>query len=392
LGLSCELECTASAELLGGQLKAQRKPSHHACGNASLDDGGVCFELTLPSDGLNPGVVTLDLIVDDVGNGRRVVDDTFDVELSRDSVTSCGRVDTCLNGATTSKTEAYVPASAPAGAEATEPPPSPSPMVSAGADHSCAAKSDGTLVCWGNVLAAVPEGSFRSVSAGDAHSCAIGLDGLVTCWGSDLVPAEALAPPLGAFDEIALGTGFGCGIRPSGQLECWGKEECHLPYDVGGLGHESLDVGGDTLCATIGGDAVACTGGRPDLLRDAVRVAVGGAHVCVLSAEGFVTCAGDDTYGQLDAPVGSFIEITAGNAHTCALDAGLGVVCWGAGSAPSAGPCSTRPECGQSAPPADRFVQIAAGAYHVCGITETGSAVCWGDDEHGKASPPVVSP
>ena len=45
--------------------------------------------------------------------------------------------------------------------------------VSAGAAHSCAVRTDGTLVCWGNDddgQASPPQGTYITVTAGAAHS------------------------------------------------------------------------------------------------------------------------------------------------------------------------------------------------------------------------------
>jgi alpha-tubulin suppressor-like RCC1 family protein len=66
--------------------------------------------------------------------------------------------------------------------------------------HSCAVRTDGSLVCWGAGTTAAtdcrpanlncgqalaPDGLFREVAAGYTQSCGVRDDGSVTCWGYD---------------------------------------------------------------------------------------------------------------------------------------------------------------------------------------------------------------
>ena len=95
--------------------------------------------------------------------------------------------------------------------------------ISAGSNHSCAIRSDGSVVCWGENFdgqADAPVGDFTAVSAGSNHSCAIRSDGSVVCWG-DNTSGQTDAPG-GKFVEIAAGGTHTCGIRADKKASCWG--------------------------------------------------------------------------------------------------------------------------------------------------------------------------
>jgi alpha-tubulin suppressor-like RCC1 family protein len=59
--------------------------------------------------------------------------------------------------------------------------------VSAGYEHTCGVRTDGSLACWGGNYAGQatpPAGAFAQVSAGGGHTCGIRTDGREACWGS----------------------------------------------------------------------------------------------------------------------------------------------------------------------------------------------------------------
>jgi alpha-tubulin suppressor-like RCC1 family protein len=76
-------------------------------------------------------------------------------------------VATSAPAATTAPSATTVPA-------ATAQPSIPFSSVSAGSEHTCGVKTDGSVVCWGNDTerqARPPGGSFASVSAGPQYTC-----------------------------------------------------------------------------------------------------------------------------------------------------------------------------------------------------------------------------
>lgn len=91
----------------------------------------------------------------------------------------------------------------------------------------------------------------------------------------------------------------------------------------------------------------------------------GEAHACSL-AVGEITCVGDDSFGQLEAPTGStWTQLASGALHTCALAADGSIDCWGDN------------RYGQSDPPNVRATWLQATRW--ASLAEhDGTVVCWG--------------
>lgn len=179
--------------------------------------------------------------------------------------------------------------------------------VAAGAQHACAALSDGDVVCWGfgnlgqtgtyerGRQAVAPERvpgvtGATHVSVGDTHSCARLDDGRVQCWGLDeLGEVTGRPPPPRPRDD---GPG---GLRGSDE-----PPRVVVPAVVEGLPPaRSVTSAGHTNCVVDEGGAVWCwgrEGGRPIApvrvqgVDEAVQVAVGRDERCALLRTGAVTC------------------------------------------------------------------------------------------------------
>jgi alpha-tubulin suppressor-like RCC1 family protein len=240
--------------------------------------------------------------------------------------------------------------------------------VSAGLEHTCAIRDDGTAWCWGrNEVGQLGDGSredrtsptkvatdtlFVAIDAGHDHTCAIADDKTVWCWGSNasgqltsgalgLMPSQARE--LTGIKAITSGAAYSCALAENGDVSCWGlnhfgqlgnnsTQESDLPVrTLGGVVATALDASGDTTCAIAAGSqpSLYCWGenssgqfaDRSTVLHrmpvavpglDAAQVAVGEDSICALTSDGDVQCAGDISFGQLGNPlavIGKFARV-----------------------------------------------------------------------------------
>ncbi|MBI3073049.1 MAG: hypothetical protein HYY84_13125 [Deltaproteobacteria bacterium] len=189
-------------------------------------------------------------------------------------------------------------------------------------------------------------------------------------------------------DEPAAGSEHLCWIAEdtqtrASQVLCLGENAC------GQLGVANR---------TFARDPVAMTG-----IVDAVQIATGNQHTCVLRANGTVHCAGCNKNGELGvAPsagghlptavpgVTDAVEIVSGAAHTCANRSNGEILCWGRndrgqlGDFPATERRPTRVR-GLPALPGNRaFRALAAGKNHTCVQTLARTVWCWGANEFGQ--------
>jgi alpha-tubulin suppressor-like RCC1 family protein len=169
--------------------------------------------------------------------------------------------------------------------------------VSAGYDHTCGLRTDGTIACWGNNAqgqATPPAGSFTAVSVGDNHTCALRTAGTIACWGYN--GYGQAAPPAGSFTAVSARGSYTCALRPDGTITCWGYN---------GYGQATPPGGSFTA------------------------VSAGGYHTCGLRTDGTIACWGYNAQGQATppttrvAPEATFTwpvgGVTAGQSFTLSL-------------------------------------------------------------------------
>lgn len=306
--------------------------------------------------------------------------------------------------------------------------------VAAGYRHTCVARSNGVVACWGDndfgqlgdistTARAEPVrvGTVGNAADVETHpfpttvedecpfTCARTTDPLVYCWGCDrfgnkgdgegeergLVPEPVTDVPRavgGALEPLApvLAVGGAHGCVASGEaladrtVLCWGSTA------DGRIG--------DAICA----DDVCPPVELPDLPAPAAAPAVdavtGDRHTCVLDAAGRAFCLGDNAHGQLgdggldgsDRPVAvtgghAFDSLSAGMGFTCGLRSDGAVLCWGLNAE---GQLGDGRSVDRSAPtPVAGLrdaVGVSAGAAHACAWLADGTARCWGGGGRGQ--------
>ncbi|MBL8523720.1 MAG: hypothetical protein JNN20_08530, partial [Betaproteobacteria bacterium] len=260
--------------------------------------------------------------------------------------------------------------------------------VAAGANHTCALKTDGGMMCWGangsgqlgdntkvsrnNPTDVVGLASgVAAIAPGAASSCALTTGGAVKCWGNNsggelgdgtyvnrILPGNVSGLASGV-TAIAAGAGHTCALIAGGGVKCWAyslgfegpapdfKDQFQTtPVFVSGVSSGITAIAASAnaapACALTTGGAVKCwnlNGLTPPpsysingLSGGVAAISVGGEQLCALTTAGGLKC-GSATNATAPADVmgltSGVIGVSAGGFHTCARIAGGGVKCWG---------------------------------------------------------------
>jgi alpha-tubulin suppressor-like RCC1 family protein len=297
--------------------------------------------------------------------------------------------------------------------------------VTAGNAHTCAVVFGGVsgsmLKCWGlnqagqlgdgtltNRLTAVSVSGLgpgvRAVSAGATHTCAITSQGTVMCWGNNLwgqlgngtrvnssTPVPVMGIPEGAI-AIATGEQHSCAVTSASVLKCWGSNG-----DSQILGFNDLSTGLHLTPIVVAG-----------LDQNIVDVTAGARHTCAKTSAGAMRCLGNNTQGQLGN--GSFItgvsasqvigfasgtlSMQGAETHTCAVLAqpqmGSGAAqCWGNNGNSQLGifndlSTTKYPQPYDVIGQSSGITHVAGGHAHSCAIDSFRQVQCWGNNSQGQ--------
>jgi alpha-tubulin suppressor-like RCC1 family protein len=287
--------------------------------------------------------------------------------------------------------------------------------VAAGSRHSCALTTAGAVKCWGQngSSGALGDGTtidrltpvavtglssgVKAIAAGAEHSCALKTSGAVVCWGLNNrgqigdgtsgnnrltpVPVSGLSSGVAA---ISIGFEFSCALRTAGAVLCWGSNSNGRLGD----GTNAFDRLTPTPVVGLSAGVAAISTSQ-------------NAHSCAVTTAGAVRCWGFNGAGQLGD--GTTIDrltsvavpslssgvasVAAGGSHSCAVTTTGAARCWGNNFAGRLGDGTTT----------DRLVPtqvvglssgVAAIALHSgaqgCALTTAGAVRCWGLNDNGE--------
>jgi alpha-tubulin suppressor-like RCC1 family protein len=296
---------------------------------------------------------------------------------------------------------------------------SESTAISAGSEHVCALRSNGTVWCWGsNYYSQLGDGSstnsespvqvsglddVTAIDAGAYHTCALRSDGTIWCWGNNRfgevgtepdpdsdnpfyapVPSPVAVLNLSHIGAISAGSLSSCALHSDTTVWCWGDNS------NGELGIGSASGGGPTPIQVPG-------------LTEIETLSVGGGSVCVVDSQRAALCWGWNAYGQLGdgttraqlTPVevldlADVSTISQGNnQHTCAVRSDGTVWCWGWNNRGQLGDGTTT----DSSAPRQVLglidaIDVSVGWRQTCALRADGTVWCWGD---GNTTPSQIA-
>ena len=311
--------------------------------------------------------------------------------------------------------------------------------ITAGDNHTCSIKADGTVQCWGtnnygqlglgNTSAStVPKvvtglADVKGISAGGDHTCAItGATRNVQCWGGSLSGQSGLkiqvAPltkvlvagtgvPLAGVSTIASGAYHTCASTADRKVYCWGTNA----YAELGQADKALVT---EFATEVKG------------LTDAIALAARANLTCALTQSGQTRCWGspgkDGSLGTLatysvavdsilvPAPVAATklthvsalsvggVALGAGGAaakttvsHVCSIKTDGKIWCFGANGSYQLGTGTTKfSETAVAAASPVSMRSIVSGFDNACAIDLNNQLYCWGNNSLGHTGLPVA--
>jgi alpha-tubulin suppressor-like RCC1 family protein len=191
-------------------------------------------------------------------------------------------------------------------------------LLALGFRHTCV-KDVNRILCWGL-------DDFRQCGNKTNHLCTP----LAAPCAAQPIEVSGISGTLG----LGLGKRHTCAIAEGSNVACWGASEAGQSGVIAPTG-----------CSN---DACAVDTYSVEQLNDVIRLALGSAHSCALTASGFVYCWGSNSAGQMgidaiggaaavplqvldfyDNPLADIVDIAANADFTCALSSAGRVYCWG---------------------------------------------------------------
>ncbi len=249
-------------------------------------------------------------------------------------------------------------------------------------------------------------GLGTATAIGAEHTCAVVLYANVWCWGANDEAQLGVGTVTTAAGPVRTSAAGGLQEKVILGLSAGRQHTCAISFDLDSFGAWCWGANGDGQI----GDGSTTRRTRPvQVATDAVVVAAGAAHTCVLTLELTVSCWGANDVGQLgigatgpsdptpqEVPgLTDVVALSANENNTCALRSTGSAWCWGSdthGQLGNGGGASGAPVATPTAVTATGitggFMQISVGRRHVCALQTTeeadARAYCWGEDADGQ--------
>ncbi|KQN96812.1 RCC1 domain-containing protein [Paenibacillus sp. Leaf72] len=235
------------------------------------------------------------------------------------------------------------------------------PMIDAGADHSIALKSDGTVLSWGSN----EYGQIGVPSSGEL----------------DRKLSPEYVPNLSDVTYVTAGAGFSVALKSDRTVWAWGKNADHQ------LGAASFN--------NKESNPVKVTG-----ISDVISISTGTGHVIALKSDGTVWTWGSNSRGQLGNGESGFdkskstpsqvsgltniIAVSGGAEHSLALKSDGTVWSWGYNSASQLGDGTYTNRTTPIQIGLTNVKSISAGQSHSLALKKDGTVWAWGWNANGQ--------